>query len=368
MPHIHMVYSDYFRVDSTGSIIDHYRLMSSNDELKLLDRAPLGAGAMYHRWCFDEISGYNDKLKYQEDYDFWLKFINRFNVYNVRLPLMYYRQHDSSMSTNKEKRMMARRHVKKKFIKEKGGIQDLNIVGLVPASVFLKKGSSYKFPLVDINGNPLIHYPITALMECEYIKEVYIATDGPEVEEMARKLGAQSMGLQPKDISRSNVSIEEVVRYHLKEMDTAGIEIPDLIFTISPNHPFIKSHHVSEAIDTMLINDYDSVISVIEHYDFKWTPGPYGLVPLGFDRKMVKKDHETIYIETGGIRVVKTKNLLGENWLGNSVGFIELTSTDSLSVENNELSINMVSKMFKEGYGDVVQKDEYLYGDDRDLK
>ena len=38
----------------------------------LLDRPCLAAGAMFRRECFNAIGGYNEKYRFQEDYDFGL--------------------------------------------------------------------------------------------------------------------------------------------------------------------------------------------------------------------------------------------------------------------------------------------------------
>lgn len=356
-PEIHMVYSDYYRVDLFGAIIDHYRLMKGNDELKLLDRAPLGAGAMYRKWCSEEIGGYNENLKFQEDYDFWLKFIHRFKVYNVRLPLMYYRQHEGTMSTNIDKRLMARRYVKNEFVK-KSIKTDKKIIGFLRESVFLSKNR--KLALAEINGYPLIYYSINSLRCSEYIKEVYISTDDPEIEAAAKYYGALSLGLHPKGLSSPSVTRGEVIKHFLNELDKRGEVMPDIVATVSLNHPFINPYHINEAIDTLLIHDYDSVISVLEHYDFYWKPGPKGLIPFGYSRRLIKEDHETLYLETGGIRVVKTKNFIGNDWLGDSIGFIELNFKDVISAYNDEFSIWLISEIMKKCYNNML-KDEYLY-------
>ena len=118
-----MVFPDYYRVSKYGEVIDQVRQQKVNDEVKLLDRSALAAGALYRRSCYEAIGGYNETLSYQEDYDFWIRFIDKFHVYNVQLPLMYYRQHRGSMSTNTTPRMRARRQVKRKFVEHK--YQDL---------------------------------------------------------------------------------------------------------------------------------------------------------------------------------------------------------------------------------------------------
>ncbi|MBM3251181.1 MAG: glycosyltransferase [Candidatus Omnitrophica bacterium] len=342
-PDVHLVYSDYYRVDEKGAIIDHYKLMKSNDELELLDRAPLGAGLMYRRLCYDEIGGYNEKLKFQEDYDFWVRFIHRFKVYNVRLPLMYYRKHDGSMSTNIGHRLIARRYVKHDFI-DKNVTNDKKIAGFIRESVFFNKN---KIALKEINGYPLIYYSINALKGCGYISDVFISTDDSEVERIAQSFGAKSLGLHSKALASPSITRGEVVDYHLKELNKNGLPTPDILATVSAQCPLIKPHHITEAIDTMLMHNYDSVISVMEHYDFYWRPGARGLIPFGFDRKLMKEDSDTLYLETGGIRVVKTNNLLGNNWLGNSTGFIELAPKETISVDKDEFSLWLVSQIMK---------------------
>jgi len=97
-------------------VIDHVHLPTVVSEVKLLNRSPLAAGAMYRRTAWEKIGGYNESLDYQEDYDFWIRFINKFDVANVNLPLMYYRQHDSNMSDNLSGRLESRREVKSEFV------------------------------------------------------------------------------------------------------------------------------------------------------------------------------------------------------------------------------------------------------------
>ena len=48
-PEIGQVYPDYYRVNQYGEIIEHVRLPKVHDEIKLLDRSPLAAGAMYRK-------------------------------------------------------------------------------------------------------------------------------------------------------------------------------------------------------------------------------------------------------------------------------------------------------------------------------
>lgn len=107
-PEVDLVFPDYYRVKENGEIIEHVRLLKVEEELRLLHRSPLGAGAMFRKRCFDELGGYDEKLRRQEDYDFWIRFISKFKVRNISLPLMYYRQHKLSMSQDYPGRLKAK--------------------------------------------------------------------------------------------------------------------------------------------------------------------------------------------------------------------------------------------------------------------
>jgi len=107
---IGMVFCDYYTVDIKGKILhQHIREKISENSTFLLDRPALAAGAMYRKSCWDAVGGYNENLRFQEDYDFWIKFIEKFEVRNINLPLMFYRQHGMSMSNNINKKFHAKK-------------------------------------------------------------------------------------------------------------------------------------------------------------------------------------------------------------------------------------------------------------------
>ena len=69
---IGMVFCDFFHVDIEGKILLMEKRMKITSKHTLLDRPCLAAGAMFRRECFNAIGGYNEKYRFQEDYDFGL--------------------------------------------------------------------------------------------------------------------------------------------------------------------------------------------------------------------------------------------------------------------------------------------------------
>ena len=55
-----------------------------------------------------DIGGYDEEFSCQDGYYLWLKFIKKYVVRNVNLPLFYYRQHQNNL-TNNSKRILFNR-------------------------------------------------------------------------------------------------------------------------------------------------------------------------------------------------------------------------------------------------------------------
>jgi len=341
---IHMVFPDYYRVNKYGEIIDYCRKLKVNAEVKLLDRSPLAAGAMFRRKCFDVIGGYNEELRYQEDYDFWIRFIDKFNVYNVNLPLMYYRQHGTSMSTNYDARMEARRYVKKKFVVEKDYRKEKKILGFIPATgVFRHK---MRLAIRDLCEKPVIAYTIEEALKVELFDRVIVSTEDHEVGEIAKAYGAEVPFLRPRELAKTSVQMEDVLKHALNELEKQDGYHPDIIAVLHIPSPFKKEKHITEAIDTLLLYNADSVISVVEDITFHWKPGEFGLTPVGYQKRFLREDKELIYKENGAIYVLKSDNIYKNTLLGTTIGYIEMFPYESLRLES-EYELWIAENMIK---------------------
>jgi CMP-N-acetylneuraminic acid synthetase len=333
---IDLVYPDYYTVDKEGEIIDHVRLPKVNEEVKLLDRSPLAAGAMYRKEAWEEIGGYNETLQYQEDYDFWVKFISTFNVHNINLPLMYYRQHSSSMSTNFSERMNARRDVKQEFINKRVDTDDVEVLGVIPA-----RGESRINPpdfedtinslaLSEIAGRPLIEYSVKEASASEHIDQLIVSTENEDIAEVSRAAGAEVPFIREKDLSDPGTQLWEVVASVLRKRD----EVPDLVAVLPYVTPLRTAEQIDEAINTSIIFSVDSVISVCENKKFLWQPGKFGLEPL-FEKRLLRRDRETTYQENGAIYVTKPETIRNQSELiGQHVGHILMQEKNSVHIDS----------------------------------
>ncbi len=332
-PKYDMVFPDYYRVNKHGEVIDQVRQLKVNDEVKLLDRSALAAGALYRRSCFDELNGYNEELRYQEDYDYWIRFIDRFHVHNEQLPLMYYRQHSRSMSTNTDNRMAARRYVKHKFVAEHRDTVDKKILGVLP--ITMENRYRYGLPLVEVAGRPLMAHLMDEMMKVDCFDNLIVDTEDMEVARLAEEMGLVVPFLRPRYLAGLDVHPEEHYRWLVSAYkEYCGVE-PEVFVTPSYNNPLVRAAHIQEAVDTFFVYKCDSVISVSLNDKFNWRRGGKGLQPVNSNRGILKDERIASYEERGGLVVFSANNLKYDGFLGERIGHIELNDREGLKIESD---------------------------------
>jgi CMP-N-acetylneuraminic acid synthetase/GT2 family glycosyltransferase len=332
-PNVGMVFCDYHTVDVHGELIQTISRAKTNDEVELLDRPCLAAGAMYRRECYAAIGGYNEDLDYQEDYDFWIKFIERFEVRNISLPLMYYRQHGSSMSRNWEARMRARRDVKRKFVEEHRADLGKLILGVIPARADRMDGK--KFPLLPFGDQSLLQRCIQKLSGIDAVDRVVVSTEDPEIAQSAVKVGADVPFLRSRATLSSSLGFGAALKDLLAFLGNEQDYRPDVVLIAYPHSPFIQSDHLAEAIDTLSLYRTDSVIGVVEDLTYHWKIDRHGLAPVGYQKRVVRQDKELVFKEAGGLYVVRPHDFGGDDdVLGKRIGHIELSQGEAFRISD----------------------------------
>ncbi len=330
-PNVGLVFPDYFTVDAHAQLIQTVRRAKTNEEVELLDRPCLAAGAMYRRSCYDSIGGYDESLRHQEDYDFWIKFIEKFQVRNISLPLMYYRQHGSSMSRNWDDRMRARRMVKRKFVTEHRDKLARRVLGVIPARADRLDG--YKFPLLPLGKGTLLERCISTVAAVDMIDRVIVSTEDPEIAAHAENAGAEVPFLRSRTTIAPSVTIAAALEELCLRLRESEDYRPDLIVIAYPHSPFIRSEHIAEVLDSLLLYGTDSVIAVVEDLTYHWMIGKQGLTPVGYQERVVRQDKDLVFKEAGSLYTLRVRDMVGtSNMLGHRIGHIELSQAEAFRI------------------------------------
>lgn len=81
---------DYHLVDERGSHIKH---VNAEEE-------PIACGIMFRKDFLFEVGLYDESFRAREEEDLRKRWLSKFNIYNVILPLYRYRMHDSNLTKN----------------------------------------------------------------------------------------------------------------------------------------------------------------------------------------------------------------------------------------------------------------------------
>lgn len=115
-----------------------------------------------------------------------------------------------------------------------------------------------------IGGKPLIVYTIEAALQAKINSRVIVSTEDDEIAEVAKMAGADIPFMRPIHLAADDTSTLAVVENTLDRLQRAENYIPNYIMILQPTSPFRDSIDIENAMNIMMSNNCDSVISVTE--------------------------------------------------------------------------------------------------------
>lgn len=95
---------DYFLVDD---------LENHRERINAAEK-PIACGIMFRKDLLIEIGLYDENFKAREEEDLRIRFLEKFNIYNIPLPLYRYRRHDNNLTNNEEVMQHAKNQLNQK--------------------------------------------------------------------------------------------------------------------------------------------------------------------------------------------------------------------------------------------------------------
>ena len=328
-PEVGLVYPDWYNISEDGEIIEIARRKKVNQEVTLFDIPAHGACTMIRKSCLLDIGGYNEDIACQDGYDLWIRFIERYKVYNVNCPLFYYRRHFTNLTKDEKKILDTRRTIKRNFVKNRFKDKILKVAAVIP--VRGHSGHYSDLALKEINGKKLIDYTIAEALKTDLLDKVILTTNDDEIFNYCRKYKQVKRIKRPDELCKINTDILSTLNYILKQLEEEGYR-PDAVMVLYVNSPLRRAGHIEKSIDTMMIFNVDSVISVCEdirnHYQHQST----GLRPL-FSQRRLRLERDALYEENGAIYLTKT-NFIENNTYGEQIGHIVMLKEESFNIHN----------------------------------
>lgn len=319
-PEVGLVYPDHYTVDERGALTGTVRLPRVQDGACLLDWNPPPGGAVVRRSCYGAIGGYEETLRYQEDFDFWLRFTECFQAYGAGVPLLFYRRHAGSMSRNRAPRAAARRHVKRCFAETRRLLAG-EIIGLVIPTVWPGAPPRREDLLSrDLGGETVIGLAVSQARGCSGIGRTLVVCDHEGLREVVSGGDVEPFSARSWD-GESGAPGERPelawLRGLLKVLRESDGPTPSILLMASPYCPLRHPGRIQEALDTLAIHRCDLVVSVDVEPVRAWGVGATSLEPVAAPGRM--------YREAGELLAVRTRWLdAGRSLTDVRVGYVEL--------------------------------------------
>lgn len=338
-PDVALVYPNYFYVAENGDIIDVDIRKKIGEEVKVLDLPAHGACTMIRKRVLKAIGGYDENMKAQDGYDIWLSIVGRYPVANVSTPLFFYRQHSSSLSRDANLILSAQSKIRDVHASRNDNRQspvEIKAIGLIGAKLSYPRLPG--LALREIKGKPLLDYAIEAATGSGVFDRIVVSTDAPEVMDHCAQHHPDVLMLRrPEDLSDDFAKVEHIIHQAVEELEDVHDLHPDIVAFINSNAPLLTADHVKNALNTLLLHNTDSVVSVYEDMDFHYVHGALGLTPVSRDRHMqLRFERDALYADNRAIRIAWREAITKESFRGSRVGHFVMPMTHSYRIRTAE--------------------------------
>ncbi|MDC1054105.1 glycosyltransferase [Alphaproteobacteria bacterium] len=323
---IGLVYPDYFTVDKEGNILNLVRNEKINIKNAIKDTPPHGACTMFRRDILINIGSYDEVFKCQDGYDIWLKFIDKYNPYNINLPLFYYRRHNDNSTNNQKKIFDTKIKISNKHSKKKN--ENFKVLAIVP----ITKNSMYDFnkPFVVLDNKPLLWYTLDQITKSKNLNKVIINTDDEKVISYVEKYFPNFLTLKRQQGDGYEIN-DDLISDSLKFLNN---EYFDYICKLYISTPLRKAKHIDYAISTISLFNTDYLVSVSEELSQLFTYTAQGLQKINNTVQTIRFERDSIYRENGSIYIYKFQSLT-KNRNHIKIGHIKMLNEESVKLNTS---------------------------------
>ncbi len=222
-------------------------------------------------------------------------------------------------------------------------LSELNIVTIIPA-----RGGSKGVPgknIRDLNGQPLLAHSILSAKNSQYGNQVYVTSDCQAILDVASQFGAKSIQ-RPEKLAEDQ-STSESALLHAVESITRSQPV-DLVVFLQCTSPFRKDDDIDRALQQLIVDNADSILSVIQTHRFLWKKddnGKVSSVNYDFRNRPRRQDMESQFQENGSIYIFKPWVLEQlNNRLGGKVSMFEMDELSGVDIDT-ELDFRLAEQL-----------------------
>lgn len=204
------------------------------------------------------------------------------------------------------------------------------ILVIIPA-----RGASKDIPRKNarlLYNKPIIHYTIDAAKGCEYVDDVIVSSEYDEILRIAEHKGISTIR-QTIELVNENSNINHVVYDAMQKKESLTLDEYDIVITVLPSSPLLKSETLSRIIERFDNPDIDTIISVKGDRELYWildreSKTYYPLYPERENLEFLPKT----YKETGNVLATRRRFMTPENRIGKNIDLYEISEEESVHI------------------------------------
>lgn len=204
------------------------------------------------------------------------------------------------------------------------------ILAVIPA-----RGGSKGIPRKNVKllgKHPLIYYAINSAQNSKYVTDVVVTTDSDEILSVAEHLGVDTL-LREESLAQDNITLDPVVYDAYVRMERKFHKKYDVVITLQPTSPLLKSETLDLAIESFLQKQLDTMISVKEQRCLSWSQCNGRFVP-NYQERVNRQQLPANYVETGGIFITKADCVKQHTRIGEHMSVFVLNDIEGIDIDD----------------------------------
>jgi glycosyltransferase involved in cell wall biosynthesis len=306
-----LVFSDYYLVDEGGEVLSHERRHKLSEINHVNDMPPNGACTLVRVEILKSLGGYREDLGAQDGFDLWAKIRNTHDVFNVNLPLFHYRRHGNNL-TNKSSHIFAARRTIKRDATENILQTCRPILCVIPC----RKNYDFRTDLwaSKLGGRSLLHRKIEICLSSNLFNKVIVASDDHDVLDVLGQFSDSRLEFFLRDSSETirSRSVVNTLKKVSEKYDPTASGITVLSYISSP---FASKDSIEESIYTLIFNDADCSLGVVEAKEPIYCRTQFGLKAIN-QLNTFRTDYDYVYKEANVALATKNINFRSGSLMG----------------------------------------------------
>lgn len=210
----------------------------------------------------------------------------------------------------------------------------LTTLAVIPA-----RGGSKGIPRKNMRlmgGVPLIQYAINNALRCSLIDEVVVSTDSEEIISYVSQFKKIHIVRRDSELAKDATTLDPVVFDAVIQVENKLACTFDIVVTMQPTSPLLKTVTLTRALDAFKKSDRDSFISVVNDPHLSWTNNNDGIVVPEYKERLNRQQLPPRYMETGAFLISRREVLTPSSRLGSMVGVFETPKEESTDIDTRE--------------------------------